>query len=111
MRSNVEIVDGAILNRLTILEECPRELIVGKVAEEVFVVDANLTCLYVYSLSPNVLVNVSNLVGMRIELTVGTDDAIAVEVVVGRVVGVVVATIGILNLSELRVREIVMNRH
>ena len=85
MRSNVELVDGAILNRFAILEECPRELIVGKVAEEVFVVDANLTSIYIYSLSPDVLVYVSNLVGMRVELTVWTDDAIAVKVVVGRV--------------------------
>ena len=82
MRSNVELVYCTILYRLTILKDSPYELIVREVAEEVFVVYANLTCLYVYSLSPDVLVYVSNLVGMRVELTVWTDDTIAVKIVV-----------------------------
>ena len=38
---------------------------------------------------------------MRIELTVRTDDTIAVEVVVARVVIVVIATVAIFYLAEL----------
>ena len=38
---------------------------------------------------------------MRIELTVWTDDTIAVEVVVARVVIVVIATVAIFYLAEL----------
>ena len=75
------------------------------------VVYTNLSSLEVYSLSPDVLILVCHLVGMRIELAVRSDNAIAVEVVVRRVVVVVVTTIGVLNLVVLSVCEVVLYRH
>ena len=43
---------------------------------------------------------------MRIQLAVGTDDTIAVEVVVRGVIAVVVTAIGVMNLVQFRIRQL-----
>ena len=81
----------------------PIERIVAQVTEEVLIVYADFTSLGIHHLRPNVLVLISHLVSMRIELTVWTDDTIAVEVVVARIILIIVATVGILYLAQVLV--------
>ena len=52
---------------------------------------------------PYVLILVGKLIGVRVQLAVRSDDAVAVEVVVARVILVVVAAVGIFNLAQLGV--------
>ena len=101
MRGYVDVGDGAVLCLHTIFDEAPCQSIVAQIAEEVFVIHVHFALSCILQGSPDVLVLVSHLVGMRIELAVWTYNSVAVEVVVAWVVTVVVATISIFYLSEL----------
>ena len=82
LRFHVEILNGAVLDGLAVLHDSPHQAVVAQVAEEVLVVDANLAVGHIHRLSPDVLILIGQFVGVRVELTVGTDDAVAVEIVV-----------------------------
>ena len=98
--SYIDISDGTVLSLHAILNEAPCQGIVAQIAEEVLIVYTYFALLCIHHLSPDVLILVGYLVGMRIELTVRTDDTIAVEVVVARVVIVIIATVAIFYLAE-----------
>ena len=99
--SHFDISNSTVLSLHAILNEAPCQGIVAQIAEEVLIVYAYFALLGIHHLSPDVLILVGYLIGMRIELTVRTDDTITVEVVVARVVIVVIATIAIFYLAEL----------
>ena len=99
--SYIDISNSAVLSLHAILNEAPCQGIVAQIAEEVLIVYTYFTLLCIHHLSPDVLILVGYLVGMRIELTVRTDDTIAVEVVVARVVIVIIATVAIFYFAEL----------
>ena len=95
LRRCIDFIHTTGLHRLAVSDEGPRHVVVAQVAEEIFVAHANLALLQVDGLSPDVLILVSHLVSVGIELTVGAYDAVAVEVVVRRILAVVVTTIGV----------------
>ena len=95
LRSNVQVSNLTVLYGLTVLEQSPNKLIVAQIAEEVLVVDRDLSGFQIHGLSPNVLILISQLISVGVELTVGTDDTIAVEVVVAGVYLIVIAAIGV----------------
>ena len=108
LRSHVEARNLALLHLLAIGHELPDELIVVERAEEVLVVDLDGLRLskLALRLCPDVLVLVGHLIGVRVQLAVGTDDAVAVEVVVRGIVAVVVAAVGVVNLVQLGVWQV-----
>ena len=64
------------------------------VLEEILVIDIERTVLCIKILDPDVLENILNLIRMRIQTAVRSDDTVAVEVVVTGRIAAVVATIG-----------------
>ena len=103
LRSHVEVLNLALLHLLAVGHELPYELVALKRAEEVLVEDLDGLRLgeLALSLCPDALVLIGHLVGVRVQLAVGTDDAVAVEVVVRGVVAVVVAAVGIVDLVQV----------
>ena len=103
MRSDVKVAHDTILLNLAIHLQRPYHLVVAQVAEEVLVIDFHGLRLgeLALSLCPDVLVLIGHLEGVRVQLAVGTDDAVAVEVVVRGVVAVVVAAVGIVDLVQV----------
>ena len=91
----VENIHIALLCHAAIYEQLPLHAAVVERAEEVLVIHADDACAQIHGLGPDVLILVGNLVGMRIELAVGTHNAVAVEVVVAGVVAVVVTAVGV----------------
>ena len=79
---------------LTLLEECPCEVVVAEVGEEVLVVHLYLALLEVLGSCPDVLVVVAYLVGVGVVAAVGSDDTVTVEVVVRCGIAAIVATVG-----------------
>ena len=108
LRGHVEVLNLALLHLLAVGHELPYELVALKRAEEVLVVHLDGLRLgeLALSLCPDVLVLIGHLVGVRVQLAVRTDDAVAVEVVVRGVVAVVVATVGIVDLVQFGIRQV-----
>ena len=103
LRSDVKVAHDTILLNLAIHLQRPYHLVVAQVAEEVLVIDFHGLRLgeLALGLCPDVLVLIGHLEGVRVQLAVGTDDAVAVEVVVRGVVAVVVAAVGIVDLVQV----------
>ena len=99
----MHLVDHSVLHGLSVNIEAPHQSVVLQATEEVLVVDLDFPLLQVNFRCPDALVLVGNLISMRIQLAVWTDDSVAVEVVVRRVVAVVVATVGVVYLVQLGV--------
>ena len=72
----------------------PLELEIVERLEEVLIIDLNLTVLQTLIGHPNALIIITHLIGMRIQATVGSNDTVAVEVIVGSRIAAVVTTIG-----------------
>ena len=92
---DVEAVDASLLHHVAVLGELPLHTHVVEVAEEELVAYTQAVRLGIHHLSPNILVFVSHFIHMRVGYTVGTDESIAIEIVVGGIVVVVVTAIGI----------------
>ncbi len=92
---NIEIHHHATLHGATISHQAPLHLILREIGEEVLVIDLNDTLLSILQLAPDRLIEVVDLIGMRVEVAIGIDDTIRLEVVVRSVVGVEVTTIGV----------------
>ena len=75
-------------------KESSSQIQVIDVLEEVLVIDIERTVLCIKVLDPDVLENILNLIGMRIQTAVRGKDTIAVEVVIAGRIASVVATIG-----------------
>ena len=97
LRTHVHIFDVAAGLHLAIAIQFPVELAVGKVAEELFVVD--LQPVRRLDRGPDILIIILYFVGMRIELPVGSDHAVVTEVLVARVGVVEVAAVGVINFA------------
>ena len=72
----------------------PLELKVVERLEEVLIVNLNLSFFQTFIGHPDILIIIAYLVGMRIQTTVGGDDTVAVEVIVGSRITAIVTTIG-----------------
>ena len=64
------------------IQSCPLQTVVAEITEGVFVLNPYLSSIQVYGFCPYILILISHFIGVRIELTVGTYNAVAVEVVV-----------------------------
>ena len=91
---HTQLVNLTVSHCLTLLEECPCEVVVAEVGEEVLVVYLYLTLLEVLGSCPDVLVVVAYLISVGVVAAVGSDDTVTVEVVVRCGVAAIVATIG-----------------
>ena len=72
----------------------PLQLATIQRLEEVLVIHLKFTILQPLVCNPDILIVVAHLIGMRIQTTVWSDDAVAVEVVIGGRIASVVPTIG-----------------
>ena len=68
-------------------------LVIGGL-EEILIIHLECTVYSIEIVNPDVLMIILNLISVRIQTTVGSNDAIAVEVVVAGRIATVVATIG-----------------
>ena len=93
LRCGVEVQFLAVEHRLAIDEQLPTHFHIVQVTEEELVPHGDITLAHVHVLGPDVLVVIGRLIGVGIPHTVGTHEAVAVEVVVTGVVGVVVASV------------------
>ena len=91
---HTQLVYLTVSHSLTLLEECPCEVVVAEVGEEVLVVHLYLTLLEVLGSCPDVLVVVAYLISVGVVAAVGSDDTVTVEVVVRCGIAAIVATIG-----------------
>ena len=89
-----KLVYLTVSHSLTLFEECPCEVVVAEVGEEVLVVHLYLTLLEVLGSCPDVLVVVAHLISVGVVAAVGSDDTVTVEVVVRCGIAAIVATIG-----------------
>ena len=108
LRSNVEIVDDTFFKHASIYKHRPSHLIIAQIAEEIFVehLHSQRFSDVADGLHPNVLILIRHFVGVGIQLAVGADDTVIVEVVVGIVVVVVVAAVGIVDFVQFGIRQI-----
>ena len=95
LRCYVQRVGAALRQEFTFFEQLPMQRHVVGRAEELFVEHFYHALGLVDQRSPQVLVPVLHLVGMRIEGAVGADQAVAVEVVVGCGITAEVAAVSI----------------
>ena len=91
---HTQLVYLTVSHSLTLLEECPCEVVVAEVGEEVLVVHLYLTLLEVLGSCPDVLVVVAYLISVGVVAAVGSDDTVTVEVVVRCGIAAIVATVG-----------------
>ena len=77
-----------------------------QVYKEIFIIHIHLSLLSVLHRGPDILILISQLIGMRIELSVGTYNSIAIKIVVTGIVCIIVATVSIFYLSELLVAHV-----
>ena len=89
----INVVDNALAHRFAIMQEHPLQTDIIEGAEQVFVANTDAALLYVEWLCPDVLIFIADFIDFGIGLAVGTDESVAVEVIVRWVVAVVVATI------------------
>ena len=93
LRDNSRQLHCSLLYGQAVGHECPTQFLVSKRAEEVFVLHPYASIRQVSRSHPDVLVEILHLVGMGIGLAVGTEQTVAIEVVVRRVVAVIVAAV------------------
>ena len=86
--------DAADVDGAAVLAHFPYELEVVERLEEVLVVDFKLAILQPLIGNPGVLIVVAHLVGMGIESAIGSNEAVAVEVMIGSGIAPVVAAVG-----------------
>ena len=96
LRSHFQIFDHACLNYFAISQQFPFCIITTQITEEVFVINIHDTACQVRRSYPDRLVNMSDLMHMRIRLTVRTDQTIVQEVIIRCIVAVKVATVSII---------------
>ena len=82
LRRYIEFVHLTIGNLLTLFEECPHEVVVAEVSEEVLIVHLYLSLLQVFCGSPYILVVVAHLIRVGMIAAVCSDDTVTVEVIV-----------------------------
>ena len=93
--SHVNILHATLPYALAFVHQSPYEAVVTEVTEEVLVPYGHESVLEILSLNPNVLMEVLHLPCLRVRIAVGREQTITIEIVVGRVVVVEVATIEI----------------
>ena len=93
MGRNIKIVYFSILHFLAVYSDIPYELIIAQIAEEIFIIDFDFTRIKVDRRGPNILIVVPCFIHMRVRYAVRTYESVAVEVVVGRIISIVIATI------------------
>ena len=108
LRSNVEIVDDTFFKHASIYKHRPSHLIIAQIAEEILIehLHSQRFSDVANGFHPNVLILIRHFIGVGIQLAVGTDDAVVVEVVIGIVVVVVVAAVGIVDFVQFGIRQI-----
>ena len=92
LRGHGEVLHGTGPDRTAVPKDGPFHPVGGQVAEEVLVIHANAA---VREFRPDVLVPVAHLVHVRVGNTVRADEAVVAEILVGGIVAVEVAAVGI----------------
>ena len=87
LRRNIQILDGTATDCPSVLFDCPDHPVLGQVGEEILIAHADPDrAVLAFEGRPDILVLVADLIGMRMQGTVRSDDAVAVERAVRRVI-------------------------
>ena len=95
LRPNIDVRHNASHDAFAVGFDVPFGIVFGKVGKEILIRYFDCTFLNVNKFRPDILIEILHFVGVRIENSVGRDETVAVEVVVGGVVVVVVAAVGV----------------
>ena len=95
LRSCCYFRDHAALNRLSVCRQFPFHPVGRKITEEIFIVHLETSLLRISQGSPDGLVEIPHLIGMRVRHPVRTDQAVVMKVVVRSIISVEITSIAV----------------
>ena len=101
LRSYIQVIHTTAAHHLAVFQHFPLQITARKVTEEVFVEYINFSTLQIGRSCPDILIDTSYLVHMRIGYAVGTDKTIVTEIDIAGIKAVEVTAIGINHLTVL----------
>ncbi len=92
---NVKPVDHTRLHRAAVGQKRPSHRVVVKTDKEVLIVDGNLTFRHINRCGPDALILICRFHHVGVRQTVGAYQTVVTEIIVGSVIGIVIAAVGV----------------
>ena len=103
LRGNRQLIHAPLRKHITFgpVDQFPLQVKAGQIGKEIFVIDFQHAFVHIAGGRPNRLVVITHFAHVRIRTTVGTDQSVAVEILVRGVVRIVVAAVGVKHIAPV----------